>query len=148
MSKDIQSADQYEALRQITQAVMRLMDMWQLDTQEIQELLLLPSNVRARALQKMRDGKEVLPASQDTLRRANYLLRIADALRTTYPRNPRMGGRWIKQPHRRFGRRTPLSIIIKGGEGGLIAVLSELDCTFSWDLTGSKAIGSSPAAKQ
>jgi len=78
MNKDIQSADQYEALRQITQAVMGLMDMWQLDTQEIQELLLLPSNVRARALQKMRDGKDVLPASQDTLRRANYLLRIAE----------------------------------------------------------------------
>ncbi len=128
-----------EALRQITQSVMSLLDAWQLTTHEMQTLLMLPSNVRARAFQKFRDGKDVLPDTPDTLRRAGYLLRIADALRTTYPRNPRMGARWIKQPHRRFGRRTPLAIIMNDGEGGLIAVLSELDCTFSWDLTGSKA---------
>jgi hypothetical protein len=29
--------------------------------------------------------------------------------------------------------------MLEGGDSGLIAVLSELDCTFSWDLTGSKA---------
>jgi len=142
MSEDKQiSKDQEAALRQITQAVMNLLDTWDLDTRQMQEMLLLPDNVRARAFQKFRDGKDVFPDSPDILRRANYLLRIADALRTTYPRNPRMTGRWIKQPHRRFGRRTPLSIILKGGEGGLIAVLSELDCTFSWDLTGSKGAG-------
>lgn len=142
MSDDNQNAAvKQEALQQITRAVMNLLDSWQLDTREMQGLLMLPSNVRARAFQKFRDGKDVLPDSPEVLRRANYLLRIADALRTTYPRNPRMGGRWIKQPHRRFGRRTPLSIILQGGEGGMIAVLSELDCTFSWDLTGSKNTG-------
>ncbi len=142
MSEDNQTGgDQQQALLQITQAVMRLMDAWELNTQQMQEMLLLPQNCRARAFQKFRDGKDAFPDSPDVLRRANYLLRIADALRTTYPRNPRMTGRWIKQPHRRFGRRTPLSIILKGGEGGLIAVLSELDCTFSWDLTGSKGTG-------
>ena len=130
--------DKQEALRQITQAVMGLLDAWELNTEQMQAMLMLPNDVRARAFQKYRDGREVLPDSPDTLRRANYLLRIADALRTTYPCNPRMSGRWVKQPHRRFGRRTPLSIILNGGEGGLVAVLSELDCTFSWDLTGSK----------
>jgi hypothetical protein len=129
--------EKQEALRQITQAVMSLLDAWELNTEQMQAMLMLPGDVRARALQKYRDGREVLPDSPDTLRRANYLLRIADALRTTYPCNPRMTGRWVKQPHRRFGRRTPLSIILNGGEGGLVAVLSELDCTFSWDLTGS-----------
>ena len=71
--------------------------------------------------------------------------RIADALRTTYPRNPRMSGRWVRQGHRRFGRRSPLSMILRDGESGLIAVLSELDCTFSWDLTGSKSMGYRPS---
>lgn len=145
MSDDKQAAeDKREALVQITQAVMRLMDAWELNTQQMQALL-LPSNVRARAFQKYRDGKDVLPDDVDVLRRASYLLRIADALRTTYPRNPRMSGRWIKQAHRRFGRRSPLSIILEGGEGGMIAVLSELDCTFSWDLTGSKGTSCRPA---
>ena len=146
MSEEKQNPQQKrEALVQITQAVMRLMDAWELDTREMQALLTLPSNVRARAFQKYRDGKDVLPDDAEVLRRASYLLRIADALRTTYPRNPRMSGRWIKQAHRRFGRRTPLSIILEGGEGGMIAVLSELDCTFSWDLTGSQGTSYRPA---
>ena len=146
MSDEIQAEeDKQEALRQVTRAVIGLLDTWGLATHEMQALLMLPGNFRARAFQKLRDGKEVLPDTPDTLRRANYLLRIADALRTTYPCNPRMSGRWIKQPHRRFGRRTPLSIIMDGGESGLVAVLSELDCTFSWDLTGSRDTSCHPA---
>lgn len=132
------SDEKHQAQIQITQAVMDLLDAWQLETKEMQAILLLPENVRARAFQKFREGHEALPETPETLRRARYLLRIADALRTTYPRNPKMVGRWIKQGHRRFGRRTPLSMILEGGESGLIAVLSELDCTFSWDMTGSK----------
>ena len=131
--------EQQQALGEITQAVMGLLDSWQLDTREIQAVLCLPEKMRARALNKFREGSDVFPDDPVVLRRAGYLLRIADALRTTYPMNPRMSGRWVRQGHRRFGRRTPLSIILSDGESGLIAVLSELDCTFSWDLTGSMA---------
>jgi hypothetical protein len=133
------SEQQQQALSEITQAVMRLLDSWQLDTREIQGILCLPEKMRVRALNKFREGTEVLPDDPAVLRRAGYLLRIADALRTTYPMNPRMSGRWVRQGHRRFGKRTPLSIILSDGESGLIAVLSELDCTFSCDLTGSTA---------
>lgn len=135
---------QDEALGHITQAVMGLLDGWELNTQEIQGVLCLPENVRVRALNKFRDGTDVLPDDPVILRRARYLLRISDALRTTYPRNPRMAGRWVRQAHRRFGSRSPLSIILRDGESGLIAVLSELDCTFSWDLTGSTTMGYQP----
>ena len=138
------SEQQQQALGEITQAVMGLLDSWQLDTREIQAVLCLPETVRARALNKVREGTDVLPDDPAVLRRAGYLLRISDALRTTYPMNPRMSGRWVRQGHRRFGRRTPLSIILKDGESGLIAVLSELDCTFSWDLTGSTATSYRP----
>jgi hypothetical protein len=137
-------ADQRQALSDITQAVMGLLDAWQLDTREIQGVLSLPDTVRTRALNKFREGTAVLPDDPAILRRAGYLLRISDALRTTYPLNPRMAGRWVRQGHRRFGRRSPLSIILRDGESGLIAVLSELDCTFSWDLTGSKSMGYRP----
>ena len=137
-------SDQQQALGDITRAVMTLLDSWQLDTKEIQEILCLPGNVRARALNKFREGTDVLPDDPVILRRASYLLRISDALRTTYPLNPRMSGRWVRQSHRRFGRRSPLSIILSDGESGLIAVLSELDCTFSWDLTGSKSMDYRP----
>ena len=133
-----------EARAEITQAVMGLLDSWQLDTAEIQGVLCLPEKMRTRALNKFREGTDALPADPVVLRRAQYLLRISEALRTTYPLNPRMAGRWVRQGHRRFGRRTPLSIILNDGESGLIAVLSELDCTFSWDLTGSKSMGYRP----
>jgi hypothetical protein len=126
------------ALTDITRAVMNLMDAWHLETREMQAMLALPDSVRARAFNKFREGDAVFPDEPQVLRRAQYLIRIADALRTTYPLNPRMGERWIRQQHRRFGKRTPLSIILNDGESGMIAVLSELDCTFSWDLTGSK----------
>jgi len=135
------SDEKEQAMMQVTQSVMRLLDSWELNTKEMQAILCLPENVRARAFNKFREGNTAFPDEPDTLRRAQYLLRIAEALRTTYPRNPQMSGRWIKQAHRRFGRRTPLSIILNDGEGGLVAVLSELDCTFSWDLTGSKSTG-------
>jgi len=132
-------SEQQQALSEVTRAVMGLLDSWQLDTREIQGVLSLPEKMRTRALNKFREGADVFPDDPTVLRRAGYLLRISDALRTAYPMNPRMSGRWVRQGHRRFGRRTPLSIILNDGEGGLIAVLAELDCTFSWDLTGSTA---------
>jgi len=134
------SETKQQALTDITRVVMQLLDSWKLETREMQALLNMPKEVRSRSFHKFREGQIAFPDDPTVLRRANYLLRISDALRTTYPRNPEMAGRWIRQGHRRFGKRTPLTIMLDGGEGGLIAVLSELDCTFSWDLTGSKAI--------
>ena len=133
--------DKPQALLEITQAVMNVLDTWELNAQEIQGVLCLPDTIKARALPKFRSGEASLPNEASTLQRAHYLLRIADALRTSYPRNPKMSARWIKQMHRRFGQRTPLSMMLESGEGGLITVLAELDCTFSWDLTGSKRHG-------
>jgi hypothetical protein len=126
------------ALSDITRTVMSIVDSWGLQVAEMQRLLDLPENVRARAFNKFREGQASLPDDPSVLRRAQYVIRIGDALRTTYPLNPRMGERWVRQRHRRFGGRTPLAIILGDGESGMIAVLSELDCTFSWDLTGSK----------
>ncbi len=128
---------QAAALKQITRAVVALLDSWRLQTSEMQQLLALPSNARARMFNKYRAGNALLPNDPVVLRRAMYLLRINDALRTTYPRNPKMSERWIRQPQRRFGRQTPLSMILEQGESGLILVLCEVDCTFSWDITGS-----------
>jgi hypothetical protein len=140
-------SEQKQALGDITIAVMNLLDSWNLDSAEIQGVLSLPDKTRTRALNKYREGGEVFPDDPMVLRRASYLLRIADALRTTYPLNPRMAGRWVRQGHRRFGRRSPLSIILNDGESGMIAVLSELDCTFSWDLTGSTTSSYTPVER-
>jgi len=128
---------QQQAIADISRAVVSLLESWALDTKDMQNLLNLPEDYRSRKFNKIREGHEVLPDDEMVMRRAAYLLRISDALRTTYPRNPEMAGRWIRMRHRRFRNRTPLYMILNEGETGLIAVLSELDCTFSWDMTGS-----------
>jgi len=126
-------------LLELTRAVVQVLEAWGLSTEQMRAALMLPPDVGAATFHRYREGQEALPEEGNALRRAQYMLRIADALRTTYPRNPEMGGRWIRRGHRRMGRRTPLDVILSGEEAGIIAVLSELDCTFSWDMTGSRA---------
>jgi len=119
----------------MTRATMSILDSWKLETEEMRTILGLPEKVRARSFQKFR-SHEVFPDEPEVARRADYVLRIAGALRTSYPTNPYMGERWLRLKHRRFGR-TPLSVLMSDGEQGLVTVLAELDCTFSWDLSGS-----------
>jgi len=119
----------------VTRGTMRILDSWKLGAEEMCTVLGLPEKVRARGFQKFR-SHEVFPNEPGIARRADYILRIAGALRTSFPTNPYMGERWLRQRHRRFGR-TPLSVLMNDGEQGLVVVLAELDCTFSWYLTGS-----------
>ena len=120
----------------VTRATMSILDSWRLGVDEMQVLMGLPKSVRARGFQKYRTH-EAFPDDPAVQRRADYVMRIAGALHTSYPTNPNMGGRWLRQRHRRFGR-SPLAVLMEGGEDGLVAVLGELDCTFSWDQSGSK----------
>ena len=121
----------------LTKATMSILDSWKLGQEEMSTVLGLPEKVRARGFQKFR-SYEPFPDNETVHRRVDYLLKIAGALHTTYPTNRTMGGRWLRQTHRRFGCAT-LSVMLKDGENGLVAVLAELDCTFCWDLSGSKA---------
>jgi hypothetical protein len=124
-----------DARMALTRATMNILDSWRLETEEMRALLDLPGNVRARAFHRFRDDTP-LPDEPGVLRRVDYVLRIADALRTTYPRNPEMGARWIRLRNRRLGR-PPLAAMLEG-ESGLVSVLLELDCTFAWDRSGSR----------
>ena len=119
----------------MTRATMRIMDSWKLESEEMRTILGLPEKVRARSLQKYR-SHEVFPDEPEIERRADYILRIAGALRTSYPTNPYMGERWLRLKHRRFSR-TPLAVLMSDGEQGLVSVLAELDCTFGWELSSS-----------
>lgn len=122
----------------LTRRTMGLLDSWGLSARDIQILLQLPSETPARHIARFRDT-EPFPDDPRVNRRMSYLLRIEEALRTYFPRNPEMRGLWIKRGNKQFGRRAPVTVMLEEGEVGLIAVLSHLDCTFAWDLTGSKA---------
>ncbi len=129
-----------QALGDITRAVVHLLDSWNLDDRTMCAILAMPEQIKARSFVRFREGQAVFPDSPEVLRRSQYLLRIADALRTAYPMNPKMGARWIHQKQSRFGGRTPINMILSDGETGLAAILCEVDCTFAWDSTGSKAV--------
>ena len=120
----------------ITQKVMTSLDDWGLSGEQILALLDFPEGHRSRHLQKYRKDTP-LPDVESINTRVIRLLGIIDALRTSYPRNVNMGPRWMNTPHRRMQDRTPVHTMLEDGESGVITVLSELDCAYAWELSGS-----------
>jgi hypothetical protein len=123
---------------QVTQGVMNMLDAWNLSARDIIKILDLPGTVRSRNVARFREDTP-FPDEPEVLKRVDYLLRISDALRTYFPRNPEMRSLWMRKANRHFGRKAPLATMVEGGESGLISVLMHLDCTYAWDRTGSKA---------
>jgi hypothetical protein len=119
----------------ITRGVMNLFDSWGLHMDEMMSLLNI--NGKARHMAQYRHNRP-FPDDPRVMKRIDYLVRINDALRTTYPTNPWMGKRWLRQRSRLFNQRSPLSMMMGDGEQGMIYVLCRLDCTFAWDQSGSK----------
>ena len=122
------SEDERSGMARRTMAVV---DQWQLNADEIVALLDLPKRTRRTQLERFRRG-EALPDNPPLMVRAEHIVGIADALRTSFPRNSRIGARWLVTPHRRFRKRTPLSLMLEDGVNGLCRVRAELDCSFSW----------------
>ena len=119
-----------------TQKVMNALDDWGLTGEQILAILDMPGSERSRHLQKYRKDTP-FPEDDNVASRVRYLLGIIDALRTTYPRNVQMGARWMAEPHVRLQNRCPLQAMLEDGEQGVVAVLSELDCAYAWELSGS-----------
>ena len=122
----------------LTRRTMDLLEGWGLGAKEIIRILCLPETVKARAGARFRKD-EPFPEHPDVDRRVAYLMRIEAALHTYFPRNPEMRTLWVKRGNRQFGKRSPVAVMVEGGERGLAIVLSHLDCTFAWDQTGSKS---------
>ena len=120
-----------------TQKVMNALDDWGLSGEQILAVLDFPETERSRHLAKYRKDT-AFPDDEKVICRVTFLLGIIDALRTTYPRNLQMGARWMAQPHVRLQNRCPLQAMLEDGETGVVAVLSELDCAYAWELSGSK----------
>lgn len=122
----------------MTQKVMQSLDDWGLSATEQLSVLNMPEGTRSRKLRSFHENTP-FPEDPDIEYRVVRLLGIIDALRTSYPKNPLMGGRWMKTPHKRFKNRTPIQTMLDEGNNGVTAVLAELDCTYAWDLSGSSA---------
>lgn len=122
----------------LTRRTMDLLEGWGLGVRDIAAILSLPESVKSRAVARFRED-EPFPDDPNVNRRVAYLIRIEEALHTYFPRNPEMRTMWVKRGNKQFGRKAPVAVMVEDGETGMISVLSHLDCTFAWDLTGSKS---------
>ena len=117
---------------QITKHIIRLLDAWGLSGKQIIKILLLPSKMRARHLDRYRDG-EPLPITDEIMQRIEHIAGIADALRISFPRNAHRGVVWMHTSHKRFQNQTPLQVLLERDLSGLRIVRAELGCAFAWD---------------
>ena len=118
----------------ITKTVMKVLDTWNLTTEQAVQVLGLSAQTKKRQLDKYRTLK-AFPNDPIIIKRLSHIVGISDALRTTFPRNLNMAEKWMNTNHRRFDNKTPLSVILEEGIDGLCKVRSELDCTFAWNAT-------------
>ena len=124
-----------EEMISMTKNVMRYLDAWRLRSDEIINILGMDEKTRTRQLQLFRAGSKTLGQDKETLQRVEHIAGIVDALRTAYPMNAPMRGRWLYKPCRRFKGNTPLAIIMDEGIEGLIKARVEIDCAYGWYLS-------------
>lgn len=122
---------------ELTRGILNMLEEWEIDAKDQLTLLGL-NDFPAREVKRLRDSRP-LPDEPEVMQRVEHLISIADALRTTYPFSRRMGKLWMHKPNRKFRQRTPIAIMVEDGIVGIISVRSYLDCSFSWDMSGSKA---------
>lgn len=125
---------------QLARFIVALLDEWGVSAGDQVALLALPEGTRSGAIRQHRQGAP-FPEDVAVAERIDHLIGIADALRTTYPRNNRMGAIWMNTVNHRFDDRTPLAAMLTDGLNGLLAVRVHLDCAYDWNLSGSSRPG-------
>jgi hypothetical protein len=125
------SALTQEDRTQLGRMVVNLLDDWGIGASEQVSILGLPDGTRTRMLRRFQDDTP-LPDDPVVMKHVEHLLGIADALRTTFPRNASIGLIWLKQPCKRLRSRRPVDILVEDGLSGLITVRTHLDCSFAW----------------
>jgi len=128
-----------EEMTEISKAVMLYLDSWKLSNAEVISILGLDPKIRTRHLQFFRSGDKPLPQEGETMQRIDHIVGIADALRTTFPFSDKMRLLWLRKPHRRFRKNTPLAVIMEKGLNGLMKVRIEVDCAYGWKISEEMA---------
>ena len=132
-------SDQDAHVLEITPHIIRALDAWQLEDSEIIAVLGLTGAIKTRELRKYRNKTQGLPWSQDMARRVDHIGGITEALQNAYPFSPEFRAMWLRQPHRRFRRATPLKVILDEGVAGLEKVRVEVDCAYGWEMLNGQS---------
>ena len=108
-----------------------LLDDWGIGASQQISMLGLPQDTLTRMLRRYQEDTP-LPDDPAVMKHVEHLMGIAEALRTTFPRNASIAVLWLKQPCKRLRRRRPMDIMVEDGLSGLITVRTHLDCSFAW----------------
>lgn len=109
----------------LARMVMKLLEHWELSTEDQAAVLGLATGNRA-ALGRYRRG-EAIGSSRDQLERVGHLLGIHKSLRLLFPQNSDLAYRWMTVRNRAFDQRTPVEVIKDQGFAGLLIVRGYLD---------------------
>ncbi len=120
----------------LTQGVMTYLDSWEFSNEQIITVLGLEDEIKNRHLQAFRNGNQTFASSDKLMARVEHIIGIADALRTQFPYSEQMRLMWFKKPHRRFGRKTPLQVMLDNqSTDGLLKVRMEVDCNYAYAIS-------------
>ncbi len=97
----------------LTWSVLRVLDAWSVPTPDQVALLGLGGAVGPAELGRCRIGTP-LPETGEVYQRAALLLGMDEALHQIFPHSEQSANLWITSPLARFGRATPLELLLRG----------------------------------
>lgn len=109
---------------QLGQMVLRLFELWNLDT-ATQLNLLGRSETSRKVLSDIKQG--ILSNQRDLLDRIGWLLAIHKSLRILFPENPALRYDWVNRRNSQLENYTPVEIMKKEGIIGLAKISNYLD---------------------
>lgn len=115
----------------VTNAVMHILDEWQLDGEHILAIMAFPKNVKVRHLSQYRHDTP-FPDTPEVQERLRHILGIIDALSTSYPTNPKMSLFWMTRSSKKFKNRSPIQVMVEDDLEGIIQIRKHLDCSYDW----------------
>ena len=134
----IKKYDDYsqKELQSLTQGIMSILDSWNISVDQLFSVLGLTEAGKKRHIQGYRMGDRAFPKTDELLTRIDHIIGIADALRTTFPFSDKMRLLWLRKPHRRFKKNTPLNVILTDNSpNGLLKVRMEVDCAYGYTIS-------------
>jgi hypothetical protein len=121
-----QALDSPASRKQLAMMIMRLFELWALDTGAQLNLLGLSETSRA-LLSKLKKGESPLSNHRDSLDRVGWLLAIHKSLRVLYPQNPELRYDWVNRKNKALNNEAPIEIMTREGILGLAKISRYLD---------------------
>lgn len=116
----------YEQRVALTRSVLQVLDGWALSPEDQCDLLGLGPPGAARRLRRHRLGNP-LPDESEVWTRVALLLELDRAVNQLFPHSGAAADLWVTTPRLKFGRRTPLELMLAGGVEGIRRVARSLD---------------------